>query len=132
MQFSTAYDAYLEILHRVNKRLNEALGRNIPNWRLLNACPCCFYKLEGERPLAFEWLVTVDGNNSLKRWASSTYGMDSREDSRQPRSDYWIDQTAVNKFQNEVRASAVCKFLFVRYNTGIKPIDWNCKPSQAR
>ena len=89
---------YLEILHCVKSRLDEALGRNTPNWRLLNSCPCCFYKLEDEHPLAFEWLITMDGNNSLKRWASSTYGLGSREDLRQPRSDYWVDRTAVDTF----------------------------------
>ncbi|KAG1731985.1 uncharacterized protein EDB91DRAFT_1058319 [Suillus paluster] len=104
MQFSAAYDVYLEILHCVKTRLNAALGRNTPNWRLLNSCPCCVYKLEGEPSLTFEWLATVDGNNSLKRWASTTYGLEPREDSRQPRSDYWIDQATVNTFQNEVRA----------------------------
>ncbi|KAG1743589.1 uncharacterized protein EDB91DRAFT_1051106, partial [Suillus paluster] len=103
-QFSAVYDVYLEILHRVKTRLNDALGRNTPNWRLLNSCPCCVYKLEGEPPLPFEWLVTVDGNNSLKCWASSTYGLQPREDSWQPRSDYWVDWMAINKFQNEVRA----------------------------
>ncbi|KAG1723944.1 hypothetical protein EDB19DRAFT_1897988 [Suillus lakei] len=91
MQFSAAYDVYLEILHRVKTRLNAALGRNTPNWQLLNSCLCCVYKLEGEPSLTFEWLATVDRNNSLKH-------------SRQPRSDYWINQATVNTFQNEVRA----------------------------
>ncbi|KAG1744784.1 hypothetical protein EDB19DRAFT_1826928 [Suillus lakei] len=104
MQFSVAYDVYLKILHCVKTRLNAALGRNTPNWRLLNSCLCCVYKLEGEPSLTFEWLATVDGNNSLKRWASTTYGLEPREDSCQPRSDYWIDQATVNTFQNEVRA----------------------------
>jgi hypothetical protein len=67
----------------------------------------------------FDWLATIDGNNSLKRWASSSYGTDAREDSRQAHSDYWIDQIAVNKFQNDVRAHAVCNFHIVRYNTAI-------------
>ncbi|KIK35800.1 hypothetical protein CY34DRAFT_26528 [Suillus luteus UH-Slu-Lm8-n1] len=71
--FSDAYNIYLEILHHVNYRLNEALHRNMPNWRLLNTCPCCTYKLEDKPLLALEWLVSIDGNNSLKRWASSTY-----------------------------------------------------------
>ncbi|KAG1758580.1 hypothetical protein EDD22DRAFT_981361 [Suillus occidentalis] len=102
--FSAAYDIYLEILYRVKCRLDKALGRNTPNWRLQNACPCCFYKLEGERPLVFDWLATVDGNNSLKRWASSTYGTDTQKDSWQAHSDYWVDQIAVDKFQNDARA----------------------------
>ncbi|KAG2336016.1 hypothetical protein BDR05DRAFT_856824, partial [Suillus weaverae] len=65
-QFSTAYDIYLKILYHVKHRLDEALRQITPDWQLLNTCPCCFYKLEGERPLTFDWLTTVDGNNSLK------------------------------------------------------------------
>jgi len=67
MQFSAAYDIYLEILYCVKCRLDKALGQSTANWRLLNVCPCCFYKLEGEPPLVFDWLATIDGNNSLKR-----------------------------------------------------------------
>jgi hypothetical protein len=107
-QFSDTYNIYLEILHHVNYRLNEALHRNTPNWRLLNACPCCTYKLEDEPPLALEWLVSIDGNNSLKRWASSTYGVTPRQDSRKPRSDYWVDRASVDIFKDDVRRSAVC------------------------
>jgi hypothetical protein len=80
-QFSDAYDTYLEILCHVDHHLNEALHRNTPNWRLLNACPCCTYKLKDELPLVLEWLFCIDGNNSLKRWVSSTYGVAAWEDS---------------------------------------------------
>ncbi|KAG2136551.1 uncharacterized protein EDB93DRAFT_1091557 [Suillus bovinus] len=64
--FSDTYDIYLEILHHIDVLINQALNRNSPNWRLLNSCPCCFYKLEDEENMALEWLVTMDGNNSLK------------------------------------------------------------------
>ncbi|KAG2369714.1 hypothetical protein BDR07DRAFT_1266634, partial [Suillus spraguei] len=101
-QFSDTYDIYLEILNHVDHRLNEVLHCNTPNWRLLNACPCCSYKLEDELPLAFKWLASIDGNNSLKRWASSTYGLTAREDSRKPRSGYWVDQMTVDAFKDEV------------------------------
>ncbi|KAG1724147.1 uncharacterized protein EDB91DRAFT_1239995 [Suillus paluster] len=107
-QFSDAYDTYLEILYHVDHRLNEALHCN-RNWRLLNACPCCTYKLEDEPPLALEWLVCIDDNNSLKRWVSSTYGLTAREDSRKPRSDYWVNWTTVDEFKDEVRRSAPSK-----------------------
>jgi hypothetical protein len=107
-QFSDAYDAYLEILGRVDHHLNEALHCNTPNWRLLNACPCCTYKPKDELPLALEWLSCIDGNNSLKRWASSTYGVAARVDSRQPRSDYWVNKQTVDIFKDEVQRSVVC------------------------
>ncbi|OAX31129.1 hypothetical protein K503DRAFT_704195 [Rhizopogon vinicolor AM-OR11-026] len=65
-QFSDTYDVYLEILHHVDSIIKAVLKCNIPDWRLLNSCPCCFYKLEDEGNVAFEWLATIDGNNSLK------------------------------------------------------------------
>ncbi|KAG1848566.1 hypothetical protein F4604DRAFT_1935345 [Suillus subluteus] len=80
-QLSSAFNIYLEILHRVDQHLHMALKRDTPNWRLLNSCPACFYKLEDEPNLEFEWLVSIDGNNSLKRWDSMTYGTNAQLDS---------------------------------------------------
>ncbi|KAG2352683.1 hypothetical protein BDR07DRAFT_1454895 [Suillus spraguei] len=82
-QFSAAYDVYLEILHRVKQP--------------------CFYKLEDEPALEFDWLVSIDGNNSLKRWNSTIYGSKPRIDSRKARSDYWIDTCDVDRFKDEVK-----------------------------
>ncbi|KAG1843419.1 hypothetical protein C8R48DRAFT_543050, partial [Suillus tomentosus] len=103
MQLSAAFDAYVEILHRVDQRLCTALKRNTPHWRLLNSCPACFYVLEDEPKLEFDWLVSIDGNNSLKRWDSTIYGTSARLDSRKARSDFWIDPGTVNKFNGEVQ-----------------------------
>jgi hypothetical protein len=38
--FSVAFDVYLAIRAEVDKRTQAALGRDTPNWRLKNACPC--------------------------------------------------------------------------------------------
>ncbi|KIM63470.1 hypothetical protein SCLCIDRAFT_117059 [Scleroderma citrinum Foug A] len=65
-QLSIAYDVYLEILHCIVNQLKKVIGRDTPNWQLLNACPACCYKLKNEPSLDFEWLVSIDGNNSLK------------------------------------------------------------------
>ncbi|KAG1739229.1 hypothetical protein EDD22DRAFT_982290 [Suillus occidentalis] len=103
-QFSAAYDIYLEIIYRVDQRLQVELKCDTPDWRLLNSCPACFYKLQDEPTLDFDWLVCVDGNNSLKRWDSSIYGNTARLDSRQARSDYWINSETVNKYNYEVKS----------------------------
>ncbi|KAG2153956.1 hypothetical protein DEU56DRAFT_726160 [Suillus clintonianus] len=103
VQFSAAYDIYLEIIHRVNQRLRKALKHDTPHWRMLNACPACFYVLEDEPALEFDWLVSIDGNNSLKRWDSAIYGSTRRTDSRKARSDYWLDTCDVDRFKDEVR-----------------------------
>ncbi|KAG2369623.1 hypothetical protein BDR07DRAFT_1266912 [Suillus spraguei] len=102
-QFSAAYDVYLEILHRVKQRHRAALDQDTLNWRMLNSCPACFYKLEDEPALEFDWLVSIDGNNSLKRWNSTIYGSKPRIDSRKARSDYWIDTCDVDRFKDEVK-----------------------------
>ncbi|KAG2152785.1 hypothetical protein DEU56DRAFT_868810 [Suillus clintonianus] len=88
VQFSAAYDIYLEIIHRVNQRLRKALKHDTPHWRML---------------LQFDWLVSIDGNNSLKRWDSAIYGSTRRTDSRKARSDYWLDTCDVDRFKDEVR-----------------------------
>lgn len=44
-----------------------ALQCDAPYWRLSHASPACTYKLKGEADLIFKMLVTMDGNNSLKR-----------------------------------------------------------------
>lgn len=106
-QFSAAYDAFLEIVYRVNVLLKQALKHDTPNWQLLNACPPCTYKLVDKPPLRFTWFATIDGNNSLKCWASSVHDSVPRDDSHQPRSDYWIGRNVVDKFKDEVRSRTV-------------------------
>lgn len=66
-QFSIAYDLYSAVLTGADARVMRALGRDAPNWRLTNCCSGCMYKLEGEEELEFSMLVTMDGNDSLKR-----------------------------------------------------------------
>lgn len=68
VQFSIAFDVYLAIRAVVDVRVQVALGRSSPDWRLKNACPACLYKLEGEAPIELPFLATMDGNNSLKRF----------------------------------------------------------------
>ncbi|KAJ7019595.1 hypothetical protein C8F04DRAFT_1214298 [Mycena alexandri] len=51
-QFSIGYDAYCALLENADSP---------------NCCPGCMYKLEGEEELEFSMLVTMDGNDSLKR-----------------------------------------------------------------
>ncbi|KAI6004702.1 hypothetical protein EDD15DRAFT_2384720 [Pisolithus albus] len=102
-QLRIAYDAYLEILDGVDKKLNHALNRDRPDWRLLNECPACFYKLDDEPPLEFDWLVSIDGNNSLKRWNPASYGAVPRDDPRVARSDFWLHAADVNRFAHTAR-----------------------------
>ncbi|KAJ7220952.1 hypothetical protein C8J57DRAFT_1440381 [Mycena rebaudengoi] len=66
-QFSVSYDLYLDLRTRTETRVKKVLGRDAPDCRLKTTCPACTYKLEGEADLIFDMLVTMDGNDSLKR-----------------------------------------------------------------
>ena len=92
---------YLNILDQVDGWLKKALGRNTDDWWMLNSCPACFYKLEGEPVLNIDWLVSNDGNNNLKRWDMSTYGVSPRVDTRCAHLDYWLDSKYVDHFKYE-------------------------------
>ncbi|KAG1881214.1 hypothetical protein F4604DRAFT_1879732 [Suillus subluteus] len=96
IQFSAAYDIYLEIIHCVDKP--------------------CFYKLQDEPTLEFDWLVSIDGNNSLKHWDSAIYGTTAHIDSRKARSDYWIGPTTVDQFKGEVKARETHKKMFLVFH----------------
>ncbi|EGN91566.1 hypothetical protein SERLA73DRAFT_157513 [Serpula lacrymans var. lacrymans S7.3] len=103
--FSATFDVYLEILHRVDKLLEVALKCDTPNWCMLHSCPACFYKLWDEPALNFEWLANMNGNSSLKQFKSTVYGKTDYTDTRKPSTDYWIDKSSVNLFQNEVKGN---------------------------
>ncbi|KAJ7066860.1 hypothetical protein B0H15DRAFT_925973 [Mycena belliarum] len=104
-QFSISFDLYLATLAAVDARVKLALGRQDPDWRLKNACPACFYKLEGEHHLLLPVLACQDGNNSLKRVGRRERPTDgglgaSREyiDDRRVPNDYYLSEEEVNKW----------------------------------
>ncbi|KAF8179539.1 hypothetical protein K438DRAFT_1768902 [Mycena galopus ATCC 62051] len=108
-QFSIAYDLYLELRRQTDARVNAALGRDTPNWRLKHTCPACMYKLKGEDELIFSMLTTMDGNDSLKRVLrrSKTDGSEEepvlgpskeRDDSRDGGEDYFLSREQVDEW----------------------------------
>ncbi|KAG1884774.1 hypothetical protein F4604DRAFT_1919295 [Suillus subluteus] len=78
-----AFDTYLAILWQVEQRVNAALGRSTPNWRILNSCPPCTYELEDEPLLPFTRMYVLDGGNSAKCMAGLG-GRDSDLDAADP------------------------------------------------
>ncbi|KAF5341224.1 hypothetical protein D9611_005927 [Ephemerocybe angulata] len=109
-KFTIAYDLYLQLVDEVEKKVLDALKRDSPNWRLKNACPACTYRLEGEPKLVYAMLVTMDGNDSLKRVArrlgllgDAEEGEDTRvgpsrnvEDKRSVSSTYYLTRAQVD------------------------------------
>lgn len=64
---SIAFDLYVAILKNVRGRVQKALGHDDPNWWMLNTCPCCQYRLQGEENLDVRMLCSFNGNDSLRR-----------------------------------------------------------------
>lgn len=95
-RLSDAFDAYLAILRRVDQIVLHALGRDTPNWRIKNSCPCCNHRVPDEPRLEYDQIFAIDGGCSLKRLrdAGST-------DSRAFESDYLVSEEKVNQFKYE-------------------------------
>lgn len=66
-QLSVAFDVYVSILNGVRLEVRKHLGRDGNAWRMLNTCPACQYRLQGEEKLDVRMLATFDGNDSLRR-----------------------------------------------------------------
>lgn len=96
-QFSEAFDVYLEILRRVDSMVKTALKQDSPDYRLLHSCPPCQYKLADEPPLVYSHLMSLDGNSSLKRFASC-----AATNAPTFTSDYYLSNDAVNVYADEV------------------------------
>ncbi|KAF7970980.1 hypothetical protein HWV62_22471 [Athelia sp. TMB] len=97
-QLNIAFDAYLDILRRVEQMVNVVLKRDTPHWRVRNACPPCHYELEDEVPLIPRAWYGHDGNFSLKRAADS-----GTVDGRQFHSSYLLSRADVDVFKDEVK-----------------------------
>ncbi|KAJ7772501.1 hypothetical protein B0H14DRAFT_3590063 [Mycena olivaceomarginata] len=91
-QFSVAFDIYLAVRARVDSRVQAALGRDTPDWRLKNACPACLYKLEGEPHLKEE---------SLADGTTAPGASKELHDNRVAPGDYYLPREDVNKFEKE-------------------------------
>ncbi|OSD03883.1 hypothetical protein PYCCODRAFT_1424523, partial [Trametes coccinea BRFM310] len=100
---SSAFDVYLLLIRDVQAGVSRSLGRDTPNWRVLNACPPCGYELRDEPPMMYSRMYAMDGNNSLKRLAplGGRQVGDRRvfEDS-----DYFIPTAFVDSFAKEVKS----------------------------
>ncbi|KAF8189469.1 hypothetical protein K438DRAFT_1763685 [Mycena galopus ATCC 62051] len=110
-QFAVCYDLYLDLRRNAEKMVLASLGRDSFSWRLKQACPPCMYKLEGEDKLIFDILVTMDGNNSLKRvlrrekvgsdgdmGTGAKFVVGKSKDSRDAGDGYYLDREKVNEW----------------------------------
>ncbi|KAJ4477074.1 hypothetical protein C8R41DRAFT_983264 [Lentinula lateritia] len=112
-QFSSAYDAYVEVKSRTRKLVAQTLGRDSPTWRILHTCPCCQNELQEDDPLEIRMMVAMDGNDSLKRVERRKDAADDslaeildsgvveRVDPRQAGGDYFLSRTSVDNWAEE-------------------------------
>ncbi|KIJ30273.1 hypothetical protein M422DRAFT_81424, partial [Sphaerobolus stellatus SS14] len=132
---SNAYDVYLEIRRRVSKRLDAKLGRDAPHWHLANACVACTYVLEDELELKYDALVTLDGNNSLKRMERTQREKDEqghvtfsqnieRADDRTTDAYFNVNSEDVDKFKDEVKRPSL-----IIMDSGADPVDGCDEPT---
>jgi hypothetical protein len=103
-RLSAAYDAYLEIMRRVDARADAAMGRDNA-WHIKNVCAPCLYKVNNEAPLRFSWLGCMDGNSSLKLVDATFRSGATRPDNRSSTSFRWLSPEQVNVFKDEVAES---------------------------
>ena len=105
---------YLEVQRHIQAQVDDILGRGDDDWHIKNACPCCMFKLDDEPTLPFGFLVTMDGNDSLKRVervtkikdaCGKTVGTRNIEayDSRRCKSKIYVHLEAVDVFKDEVK-----------------------------
>jgi hypothetical protein len=111
-QLTTAYNAYLAILHEVERHVQTTLGCN-ETWDWKNICPPCFYKVQDELLLKLSWLGSLNGNNSLKLVNSTFCAGLPRFDTQKLTSFRWLTPTEVDKYQDEVKKSAKVRELHI-------------------
>lgn len=98
-----AFDVYLEILRRVNSRVQKALKRDTPNHNRLHVCPPCMYQIDNEPSLKYSLLVATDGNQSLKLVDSAFRAGDLRPNDQTLETDMWLTPEEVDVFKDEVK-----------------------------
>jgi hypothetical protein len=71
-KFSEAYDIFLAIQRSVRDRIQSALLRDSPSWRIKNCCPACLHPTPGGDDLQHCLHFSMDGGSSLKRFKQTS------------------------------------------------------------
>ena len=131
-QFSICFDVYLSIHNCIDRRIQVTLRHDNPGWRLCHASPCCTHKIIGEPELVFNILVTMDGNDSLKRVQHRKAAPldpgggdepvigepNERQDMRTAGTGYYISREEVNRWSREI----VLEWIKEQRNNNVSPI----------
>ncbi|KAH8824475.1 hypothetical protein DL96DRAFT_1416420, partial [Flagelloscypha sp. PMI_526] len=82
-RFTIALDLYIQLSHHVEMWVDQKLERGADDWHFRHFCPVCTHEVQEEPALQFKLLVTIDGNESLKRIGRRK--LETREDGSQAR-----------------------------------------------
>lgn len=103
-----AFDVYMEVRHRIDKRLDELLFKDEIT-KFQHACPSCTYKTANEPQLKYSMLACMDGNESLKRVLRTRKGREGepvgveRLDTRHRESHLFLRAEEVDVYKDEVK-----------------------------
>ncbi|CAK5269575.1 unnamed protein product [Mycena citricolor] len=120
-RLTSAYDAYLEIMRKVDTQVAEALGRD-KDWEKMNVCPLCLYVLDGEPKLQYSFFASVNRNNSLKLVDSSFRAGNPCFNACVLTSWQWLTAAQVDVFKNEVKNSQA-RSSKTKEDTGATSVD---------
>ncbi|KAG1723104.1 hypothetical protein EDB19DRAFT_1916279 [Suillus lakei] len=99
----------IEVVDIFDHRLDKVLGHDSDNWRMLNSCPACQYKLTDEPPLEFSILCACDGNNSAKLVDPAICGGQEHLDTQIGTSLIWLNESYIDVFKDEVHSARACQ-----------------------
>ncbi|KAF7300392.1 hypothetical protein HMN09_00922700 [Mycena chlorophos] len=118
VQFTVAYDLLLHAREILRLRVGRVLGRDGPDWRLKNGCPCCTYRVRGKTCLHPAVCITVDGNDSAKRFDRRERAEDGtpgvslhRDDNRVAPRDYYLSREFVDQYGKDVPEELLKSFV---------------------
>ncbi|KAL5520197.1 hypothetical protein ACEPAG_9410 [Sanghuangporus baumii] len=112
--FSRAFDVYVEVLHRIDAKIDVALRATTLS-KLQDACPCCMLRVDGEKMLTHSMLICVDGNESLKRYRKMRQIGDQQDgalsvnvemvDREYRASALYVEADMVDRYKNKIKQS---------------------------
>ncbi|KAG1839356.1 hypothetical protein F4604DRAFT_1599710 [Suillus subluteus] len=100
-QLQVAFDVYIKVQCHVDTCVDSALGRDSPNWHMLNACPACHYEVEDELTMPFFFQLSMDGNNSAKLVNPILHHGNEHPDPQDQCCYFWMSEEYVDRFKHE-------------------------------
>jgi len=105
-KFSDTFDVYLSILRNVDQRVQKALARDTPHWRVQHFCPACTHRIPGEDSLKHSVHLSLDGGMSNKRFKDAG---GASNDLQSFETSYILSREAVDEWKDAIKRRVVLK-----------------------